>query len=137
MSTYTADEVWDEDGGKATLGNDELRRLVALSLARVPAEVTDDVLEKVLFLMPRWSERGFFLPAELINERHIIGLSENLLDEEDEIAIETLLHEVAHFRLEHQSQYYGLAMEESAIQEAAASALVREWLDEWGERAGQ
>ena len=60
---YKFEEISEEDGGMLTLGNDELRLLIAKSLSTVPKKVADSVLTSCVFIMPmNYYEYGLFIP---------------------------------------------------------------------------
>jgi hypothetical protein len=99
---YTAEEVWQADGGIMTLGEDELRALVSVALSKVPRRVADKVFKGCIFVMAKYEwGRGTYIPKELLRNKCVIALSERLMDEERPHAERTILHEVAHFYLSH------------------------------------
>ncbi len=99
---YTPDEVWEADGGILTLGEDELRGLVSVALSRVPKRVADKVFKGCIFVMAKYEwGPGTYIPKELLKGKCVIALSEKLMDEDRRSATRTVLHEVAHFYLQH------------------------------------
>ncbi len=99
---YTPEEVWEADAGIMTLGENELRALVSEALSRVPRRVADRVFAGCIFIMAKFEwGAGTYIPKELLQGKCVIALSEKLMDEDRESAIRTILHEVAHFYLEH------------------------------------
>ena len=113
-----------------TLGNDKLRDAVALVLPKLPFGVIAHMLADCrLFLMPEAKGKGIYLPAELLEEKAIIALPEALLDGPEELE-RTILHQVAHFSLNHKVPTISdLSDEEYDQQEAEAEELVKRWLE--------
>jgi|WetSurMetagenome_2_1015567.scaffolds.fasta_scaffold519412_1 hypothetical protein len=129
---YTAEEVWEADGGILTLGEDELRGLVSVALSKVPKRVADKVFKGCIFVMAKYEwGPGTYIPKELLKGKCVIALSEKLMDEDRNSAIRTVLHEVAHFHLRHMPP--GLMTESGegcdCRQEREAEAKVNEWLE--------
>ena len=40
---YSPEEIWQMDAETWTMGNDELRRLIAMALSKVPSSIVDKV----------------------------------------------------------------------------------------------
>jgi len=112
-----------------TMGHDELRRTVSRVLAQTPAEVVEDLMDNCLMLMPEIEGRGEYLPAELLEDKSVILLSEALLDLDWEEIEYTILHEVAYYTLRHTSPLLDPDLDYDA-HEQAADALVKQWLSE-------
>lgn len=99
---YTPEEIWEADGGMMTLGEDELRALVSVALSKVPKKVADKVFKGCVFVMAKYEwGRGTYIPKVLLKNKCVIALSERLMDEDRASAERTVLHEVAHFYLDH------------------------------------
>ena len=98
MENYTIEEIWDMDAGRVTCGDDDLRRLVSMALAKVPMTVADRIMEECIFIMPITAEKAAYLPEDQIRGKCLIACPESMLEEHEE-AIKTLLHEVAHHYL--------------------------------------
>jgi hypothetical protein len=128
---YTPEEVWEADGGILTLGEDELRALVSVALSRVPKKVANKVFKGCIFVMAKFEwGAGTYIPKELLKGKCVIALSEKLMDEDQESAIGTILHEVAHFYLGHMpAGLVSMPLEGCEHQlEHEADAAVNEWL---------
>jgi hypothetical protein len=128
---YTPEEVWEADAGILTLGEDELRQLVSVTLSKVPKTVADKVFKGCILVMAKYEwGPGTYIPKELLKGKCVIALSEKLMDEDRKSAIRTVLHEVAHFHLRHMPP--GLLSESGegcdCRQEQEAEAQVEEWL---------
>ena len=129
---YTPEEVWEADAGILTLGEDELRALVSVALSKVPKRAADKVFKNCIFVMAKFEwGAGTYIPKELLEGKCVIALSERLMDEDRKSAIRTVLHEVAHFYLQHMPP--GLLSESGegcdCRQEQEAEAQVEEWLE--------
>lgn len=128
---YTPEEVWEADGGILTLGEAELRGLVALALSRVPRRVADRVFEGCIFVMAKFEwGAGTYVPEQLLRGKCVIALSEKLMDEDQKSAVRTILHEVAHFYLRHvpPGLMEGTGEGCDCRQEQEAEAQIEEWL---------
>jgi len=126
--SYTPDQIWYEDGGTVTLGNDDLRRAMSRALSKVPRRVADYVLQNCLLVMPQPGDRGIHIPNRLIGGSHLLVFPLSLLDEPEEEIDRTILHEVAHCWLDHKT---GLEMPvgyDYEEQEKEAWAKADEWL---------
>ena len=106
-TSYTAVEIWDAYGsGDALLaiGDDEdLRRLLANSLSRVPRSVADKVIAKCAFMRPlHRGQHAETIPLHHTKGRVIILLSAyRVRHPESEKSIKAVLHEVAHLHKKH------------------------------------
>jgi len=127
---YTPAQVHYMDAGVVTMGDDDLRYIISDVLAKVPAAVVDRVMDGCRFLMPRIQGKGTFIPAALLEGLDVILLPEGLLDDPDEMET-TILHEVAHFWLGHESPLQWDPSEDILPrydqQEAEAWTQVGEW----------
>lgn len=129
---YSPEEVWEADGGILTLGEDELRALVSVALSKIPKRVADKVFKGCIFVMAKYEwGPGTYIPRQLLEGKCVIALSEKLMDEDRTSAIRTVLHEVAHFYLQHMPP--GLMTESGngcdCQQEREAETQVDEWLE--------
>jgi SprT-like family len=129
---YTPREVWEADGGILTLGEDELRDLVSVALSKVPKSVANKVFKGCIFVMAKFEwGAGTYIPKELLKGKCVIALSEKIMDEDRNSAMRTVLHEVAHFYLQHVPP--GLMTDPGegcdCRQEQEADAMVDEWLE--------
>jgi hypothetical protein len=119
-------DVWYLDGGMTTLDNDQLRYPVSQALSQVPAEVAEQVMGGCLCIMPTAEQKGLYVPEENIRGKSIIALPETLLAMNESEINWTILHEVAHFVLNHKMLQ---PLEVSDRQEREANDLVRKWLE--------
>jgi hypothetical protein len=134
---YTLDEIWYQDGGMLTLGGDELRHLVSTALSRIPKQVADKVLTKRLFIMPQYAwEKGYLVPLKLTKNKRVIALPEGLLEEGEESVVQTILHEVAHFWLQHEPSLLAESASEDLDkkQEDEADNCAKRWLEGYRNR---
>jgi hypothetical protein len=137
---YTPEEIWRADGGILTLGEDELRGLVSVALAKVPKKVANKVFTGCLFVMAKYEwGRGTFIPKELLKNKCVIALSERLMDKDRESAERTILHEVAHFYLGHMPPGLvpGCSEDLEAQLENEADQQVDEWLNAFWKKANR
>lgn len=136
---YTPEEIWQADGGIMTLGEDELRALVAVALSKVPKRVADKVFKGCLFVMAKYEwGRGTYIPKELLKNKCVIALSERLMDEDRVSAERTILHEVAHFYLRHvpPGLMPGCSEDHEIRLEEEADRQTEEWLQAFRTEAG-
>ncbi len=121
--------VWDIDAGEMTLGNEKLRFAVAKCLSKLPLEIIEQVTKNCLFVMPTIEKLGIYLTNDLINDKVIFAFPEKLLEKEKSEIEHTILHEVAHYYLNHKNPLiYTLSGEEYDSQEQEANKQVDEWL---------
>ncbi len=127
---YTPEQEWDKDTGMVTLDNDELRKEVAVALSKIPMSIADCVLDEVRFIMPMSNyEHGFICPKGMLNDKALIGFPEKLLEQESTARLHIVLHEVAHFYLNHKSPLIeDLSYEETDKQEKEADKFAEDWL---------
>ncbi len=126
----TPEEIHYDDAGVFTLGDDQLRALVSRALSRIPADVVEDLMDNCLMVMPLEAEKGTYLSKELLEGKGLIAFPEALLSWEYDEAEFTILHEVAHYVLNHQEPILtDMNIEEYDAQEAEANALVKQWLE--------
>ena len=134
-TSYTAVEIWDAYGsGDALLaiGDDEdLRRLLANSLSRLPRSVADKVIAECAFMRPlHRGQHGQTIPLHHAKGRVIILLSAYRVQHpESEKSIKTVLHEVAHFHKKHNTSGIWVTPEEYERMEQEARALTDYWFN--------
>ena len=129
---YSAEEIWDMDAGTWTIGNDDLRSLVAVALSKVPSEIVDDVYEKCIFHSLSEEAKGEILSPKIISNSYFINIHSKVLYGNQKEAVEVLLHEVAHYHLGHRHflEEFSSNPEEYDIQEKEADELVKRWLSQ-------
>ena len=117
------------DGGVFTLGNFELRKIIAQLLTCVPADVVDYLIKHCLVITTWQSFDGQYFPSKLIRGKDVILLSEYSLDGDANQRDKTILHEFAHCWLKHASSVLveGMTGEEILKQEEEANELVHKW----------
>ena len=101
---YSYDEIHHMDGGVFTLGNSELRKILAQLLTCVPADVVDYLVKHCLVITTWQSFDGQYFPRELVRGKDIILLSEYTLNLGENERDKTILHELAHCWLKHSSR---------------------------------
>lgn len=127
---YTEEEIHNEDAGSVTMGQDELRYLLAIVLTNVPADIVDMTFENCLFVALNPKTWGEFLPNDFIGDKGIIVFPWEIFDWPLEKQTDVILHEIAHFVLGHKA---GFDVGGSAVkkrQEAEADKLRDKWLSE-------
>jgi len=124
----TEEQIWDSDGGVFTGDDDELRAIISKYFIFLPIEVVDYVMDNCLIFMVRYDrQKGCIVYKDTIKNKSIILLAEGLLNNEKELK-ETLLHEVAHCWLKHNTFSHLKDMKEYERREEEADKLVRRWL---------
>lgn len=124
---YTQEEIWYEDGGLVTLGNDDLRAGMSRVLSMVTSEVADHVLDNCFLVMPDVTEEGAYIPNMLIGHRDILVFSRGLLAAEEAEFDVVMLHEIAHSFLKHKPGHL-ISEEQYDKQERQAWMLVHDWV---------
>lgn len=123
---------WDEDGGDTS--DDRLRYVRAQALAHLPLEDAEAIAEGCIFLIERQPSASY-VSAHKVRGRAVLLFSPESLDEDD--AVETCLHEMAHFILKHKDPIEAQgSLEVFENQEREAWERVGEWLNrepEWAE----
>ena len=129
---YSAEEIWDMDAGTWTLGNDDLRSLIAVALSQIPSDIVDDVYKNCKFHSLSEDAKGEILSPKIISNYYFINIHSKVLYGNQEEAVEVLLHEVAHYHLGHRHflEEFSLNPEEYDIQEKEADELVKRWLSQ-------
>lgn len=126
---YTFEEIWDLDGGMFTIDNTDLRLVVSKALSCVPQKVVDYLMEKCLIFSNWQSAAASYIPNKYIKGKHMIILSDEMLNGDETQTYELILHECAHSWLRHKSPLLGnLTVEEAERQEKDADALAQKWL---------
>lgn len=127
---YSPEEIWEMDADTWTIGNDELRHLVSISLSKIPAAVVDKVRKGCLFNSLSEEAGGEILSPDIIKNHYLINIHSIILNGEREKAIRVILHEVAHYYLKQQHLLADLKLtsEQYEMQEKEADKLVEFWL---------
>ena len=128
----TVQENFDADKGVTTMGFSELRTLVAEALTKVPEEIAERVYDEIRFIMPTAETKGQYFSGASIGGKAVVALSEAILSSDEENCYHTILHEVAHHVLGHDSWWLLPADHEMSKDEAAAEALAIEWVSATG-----
>lgn len=110
-----------------TLGDDSLRALAGEVLSLVPSEVADQVVSGCLIHMPRHKRGGDYIGKDVLEGKSLIVLPEALRNACEEEYTWVILHEVAHFALDHKMY---VSTEEREEHEREANALAAKWLEE-------
>ena len=108
---YTREALWEMEGGDTR--SNILRGLMSRSLIHVPTNVADRVLEGCCLLVEEPGNASY-IPREQVKERAIISFSIEALKgwfDDPDMAIDTFLHEAAHFLLGHRDAMH-LVLEE-------------------------
>lgn len=128
---YTFEEITDQNCGCVLPLNDRLLELHASALSKVPKEIAERVLEECLFLVPDPGMGGFRISKRVLQGKDVIVLSEKLLEKDNKDIVPIILHEVAHFYLNHKSRLLDqLSEEEDRKQEEAADRWARQWIED-------
>ncbi len=123
---YSPREIWDMEAGMCAFDNDELRHFVAETFSVLPREIVEKVLDNCIFIMPLEGEKGCYFPQKDIKDKSIICLSEAHFLNNREDCRSTLLHEVAHFILDHKMGW-DISRGEYYEEEGEADAKVMTW----------
>jgi len=151
MKHYTPEEIHYKMDWLTTLDDDELRCMLAKALSKVPTAVVDKLIDECLVLMINDVD-GRYIPKNFLRKYHLILLSEQILNYDEDKRDRAILHEVAHFYLKHKmglvdtltpkeakakaliDKRFGKPLlarstpEEDEAQENEADALVEKWL---------
>jgi transcriptional regulator with XRE-family HTH domain len=110
----TSTEIRRLDAGRFTLGNPALGHAVSQALAKVPADVVEELMDRCVILMPESADRSAFLPADLVRDKDVIPVSDDLLDLDESEAEDEILRKVAHYRLGHRGSLSHTQLHEAA-----------------------
>jgi hypothetical protein len=109
---------------KETIFEDLIKR----TLAKMPPDFDAWVRKKIVFVFPKENNYARTIPKkELKHYEAMIILFDELLTTEEPIQELSLLHEIAHVKLEHRTQNDA---EKERKQEDKANALALKWLTE-------
>lgn len=130
MERYTIEEIhYNLDVAKECL-SESFISLVCEALTYLDKKVVDKISNKVLFFSSDFIRETtschLILSSYAKTRKVIIFLSDNLLEKSKEEAIKIILHEIAHFILNHK-QCFDLSQEEINKQEQEAKALALKW----------
>jgi hypothetical protein len=130
---YTTGLLNYKDNAMFTMDYVRLREIVENVLTKVPMEIVDRLYDEALILTITTQDKGVYYPSTHLKDKHIILIAESQLDAED---IEhTILHEVAHFHLNHKQPMFedDFTEEDGDRQEEEAEQQVKKWLQEFEE----
>lgn len=112
-------------------GNDHLRLMILQALTCVPRQIVDrakrDCAFEVRAAAAMSEDEAFHLFGRATGGRSLIALSEVLVDQDEQTVTEKILHEIAHFAMNHKGSGDLL---EHANQEIQATLLVQAWTGE-------
>ena len=127
MMRYTPEQIWYADGGIFTLDNDDLRRIVSKLFPRIPEDVVNSVMSECLMLVVTGEDKGTYLSKRMLEGKALIAFPEDLFGRSQDEIERTVLHEVAHFILDHRSPALELDVDYD-LQEREADELAERWL---------
>lgn len=133
MEKYTIEEIYYTLDIARDCLSDKFASLVCKALTYLDKKIVNKVSEKVLFFSSDFIREAtschLILSSYAKTRTTIIFLSDNLFEKTEEEVIKIILHEVAHFILNH-NQCFDLSEEEINKQEQEAEALALKWLNE-------
>lgn len=130
---YSGIELYEEDAGVFTLGNDWLRMAIASAFSWIPADDVDEVMRISRYAMPKPGEYASVIPARPLKDKYLVLFSETIKDLPEMVQAGVLIHEAAHVLLGHIDIDSPGAMgspEESLKAEREADEKVEEWMGE-------
>lgn len=118
-------------GGKL-IGTLRMRELVCQALLYLPDEVIEQVCKGVWFISSQEDAWAFTFRGSDIREAHLVFLSDELLSENTDQIIYTILHEVGHIVLNHRNSLggYNQTEEEVRQQEIEADNFVQQYFSQ-------
>jgi hypothetical protein len=134
MQYYDVGHFHSDRSSIIILGDLDLSDVLANILYVVPKDIIDDVLNNCVFLMLNKMQKDFpiracFIHKRLIAEKNILAFCEELYSLEDEKKVHMVLHEIAHYVLDHID--IGLSHDEYYKGETEANDLVEKWINAW------
>jgi hypothetical protein len=115
---YSKEELYESLINRAAEVSPKLFELIAEAMRFIPPDIQDSVLYNITFRTPNtYTEKEYILPGG------IICLEEDLPSKKS--AIETVLHEIAHFYLGH--NITDINVNNWMLREEEADTLVKKW----------
>jgi len=126
---YSPEMVDYEFGGLNSV-SDDFRRILAISIAKLPEKIIEWTTENLIFFSSTDAEWAYSIPIEFWNlKKGFVFLCENLKNPNPHFQAKSIAHEIAHFILKHKSPImHDLTDEESRKQEKEADELALKWL---------
>lgn len=114
-------------GGKL-IGRLRMRELVCQAILHLSPEMIERVCRGVWFISSQEDAWALTFRGEDLQKRHLVFLSDELLQEDDGQVIFTILHEIGHVLLHHRNSI-GYQQTESEIrrQEEEANAFAKQY----------
>jgi hypothetical protein len=131
MEYYEVDYFVFHQDRLIVLGDQNFREVLGDNIPIIPKHTLDDVLSNCVFLM--LSEKNnipaAFISKESIEGKNICAFYEKLYSKGRKKKIKMILHEIAHYVLDHHNK--GLSKEEYIEQEKAANEQRDKWIDDY------
>jgi hypothetical protein len=130
MQYYDVDHFVSNSDALKILGDQGLREILDGIIYIIPKDVLDDVLSNcVFFMLSKKCPPAFFIHNKLIEGKNICVFSEILYSKKKKEQIKMILHEIAHYVLDHSDER--LSDEEYYKQEKKANSLTKKWIDDY------
>lgn len=129
MQYYEVDHFIFNQDALIVLGDKGLREILEENIYIIPKDILDDVLNNCVFLMLSEDCRAGFIPKKKIEAKNICAFYEILYSKGRDEQVKMILHEIAHYVLNHSDE--GLSDEEYYKQEKETIALVDKWIADW------
>ena len=95
-----------ENSTPRILGNKYLKVLVAKTLSVIPSDVKEHIAKNVTFIGPFDDAWAYTLQASDLETKYIVVISDELLAQNENQIIKTLIHEIGHATLGHRNAFY-------------------------------
>ncbi len=117
-----------EFGGKL-VGKNSMKNMVAQTLTLLPKGIRDYIIKNCWFLSSARDAYGYTFSGNDLKNKHLIFLSDELLDLREEQIQYTVLHEIGHVILRHRNAInYSQTKKEIKRQEKEADIFARKYL---------
>jgi hypothetical protein len=129
---YSWKEVDYAFGSMNNQVSDEFRIMLDEALTKIPAEIVDWASKSIIFVSSRDDCHGYFVNRkDWKTVRGFVFLCEVLKNKSKEEQASTIVHEIAHAKLNHRSPILcDLSQEDQERQEKEADNLARAWIGE-------
>lgn len=125
---WTVKEIRKALGGKL-IGNMHARHMVCTTIMLLPDELITQIVKKVWFISSPEDAWAFTFRGSDIQDRHLIFISDELLQQDESQIRFTIMHEIGHVVLNHRNSI-GASQTQSEIrqQELAADRFANQYL---------
>lgn len=128
---YSVSKIYRAFGSRL-VGNDYANRLICQTLLIFPDKIIKYVTENVWFFSSMDEAWGYTFNGKDLKNKHLVFLSDDLLNQDESQIRYTIAHEIGHVILGHRNAYdRGQSYFETLIQERQADYFARNYLSKF------